>query len=125
MISSTIATLEWAAQVSRAASRMHITGSPVMAPAGRAHAGRALGRLQRVEQDVQRQQHQPQADGDAAEVLDPAARAAAERDHADDEQRRRGGGDVERQQLHDQRRADVGAEQDGQGRDQADERPAP
>ena len=32
MISSTVATLEWAAQVSRAASRMHITGSPVMAP---------------------------------------------------------------------------------------------
>ena len=32
MISSTVATLEWAAQVSAAPSRMHITGSPVMAP---------------------------------------------------------------------------------------------
>ena len=30
MISRTVATLEWAAHVSAAASRMHITGSPVM-----------------------------------------------------------------------------------------------
>ena len=43
-------------------------------------------------------------------------RAAAERHEADDEQHRRGGRDVERQHLHDQRRADVGAEHDGERR---------
>ena len=32
MIRRTIATLEWAAHVSPAASRMHITGSAVIAP---------------------------------------------------------------------------------------------
>ena len=41
MISSTVATLECAAHVSRAASRMHITGSPVMAPS----STRTLGAL--------------------------------------------------------------------------------
>ena len=35
------------------------------------HAGRALGRLQRSEQDMQRQQHLAQPDGDATQVLDP------------------------------------------------------
>ncbi len=41
MINSTVATLEWAAQVRRAASRMHISGSPVMAPS----STRTLGAL--------------------------------------------------------------------------------
>ena len=40
----------------------------------RAHRRRLLGRRQRVEQDVQRQQHQAEADGDAADILDAGAR---------------------------------------------------
>ena len=63
MISSTVATLECAAQVSRAASRMHITGSPVMAPSSTRTLGALSAGCQRVEQDVQRQQHQAEADG--------------------------------------------------------------
>ena len=124
MISSTVATLECAAQVSAAASRMHITGSPVMAPAARARSVR-LGGRERIEQDVQRQQHQAEPDGDATEVLDPAAGAAAEGDDARDEQDRRRRGDVERKKLHDERRPDVGAEHDRQRRHQRRPRPAP
>ena len=47
--------------------------------------------------------------------------AAAEGDEADDEQDRRDGGDIERQDLHDQRGADIGAEHDGERRHQADQ----
>ena len=79
MISSTVATLECAAQVS--AGRDHdaqhrIAGDGVEQ---RAHRRRVLGRRQRVEQDMQREQHQAEADRDASEVLDARARAAAER----------------------------------------------
>ena len=75
MISSTMATLECAAQVSdgREQDAQHgIAGDGVQQ---HAHARRVLGRRQRVEQDVQRQQHQAEPDGDAAEVLDARARA--------------------------------------------------
>ena len=85
------------------------------------HAGCVFGRRQRVEQNMQRQQHQAEADRDAADVLDARARAAAEGDEADDEQDRGHGGDVERQDLDDQRRADIGAEHDRQRRHQADQ----
>ena len=86
-----------------------------------AHARRILGRRQRVEQDMQRQQHQAEPDRDAADVLDARARPAAEGDQADDEQHRRDGGDIERQDLHDQRGADIGAEHDRKRRHQADQ----
>ena len=83
-----------------------------------ADARRILGRCQRIQQDVQRQQHQAEADQDAADVLDPRARAGAEGDEAEDEQNRRDRGDVERQHLDDQRGADIGAEHDGERRHQ-------
>ena len=86
-----------------------------------AHARRVLRRRQRIEQDMQRQQHQAEPDKDAADVLDARARPAAEGDQADDEQHGRHGGDVERQDLHDQRGADIGAEHDGERGHQADE----
>jgi hypothetical protein len=86
-----------------------------------AHAGRVLRRRQGVEQDMQRQQHQAEADRDAADVLDARARAAAEGDEADDEQHRRHRGDVERQDLDDQRGPDIGAEHDRERRNQADQ----
>ncbi len=70
---------------------------------------------------MQRQQHQAEADKDAADVLDARARPAAEGDEADDEQHGRDGGDVERQHLHDQRGADIGAEHDRERGHQADE----
>jgi len=44
---------------------------------------------QRVEQNMQRQQHQAEPDRDAADVLDARASAAAEGDQADDEENRR------------------------------------
>ena len=47
-------------------------------------------------------------------------RGAAEGDEADHEQSRRGRRHIEGQHLHDQRRADVGAEHDGQCRHQPD-----
>ena len=86
-----------------------------------AHARRIFGRRQRVEQDVQRQQHQPEPDRDAADILDARARPGAEGDQADDEQDGGDGGDFERQDLHDQRGADIGAEHDGKRRHQADQ----
>ena len=70
---------------------------------------------------MQRQQHQAEPDRDAADVLDARARAAAEGDQADDKENRRDGGDIEGQDLHDQRGPDIGAEHDGQRRNQADQ----
>ncbi len=74
MISSTTATLECAAQVSAAAIRTQSTGSPVIVGEQRAHRRRVLGGRQRVEQDMQREQHQAKTDRHPAEVAD--ARAA-------------------------------------------------
>ena len=95
-----------------------IAGDRIHEDAG---AGRIFRRRQRIEQDMQRQQHQSEPDRDAADVLDARPRAAAEGDEADDEQHRCDGGDVERQNLHDQRGADVGPEHDRQRRHQADQ----
>ena len=101
---------------------MQSTGSPVIAPMQHAHARRILGRRQRVEQDVQRQQHQAEADRDAAEVLDARARrrcgTRSGRCMNSTGATRR---DVERQHLDDQRGADIGAEHDGERRHQADQ----
>ena len=67
MISSTVATLECAAQVSTAAITTHSSGSPVMAPSSVRTAGACSAGRERVEQDMQREQHQAEADRDAAE----------------------------------------------------------
>ena len=49
------------------------------------------------------------------------ARAAAECDQADDEENRRDGGDVERQDLNNQRGTDIGAEHDCERGHQGDQ----
>ena len=121
MISSTLATLECAAQVRAAASTMHSTGSPVMALSRTTYLRRVLGRRQRVEQDVQREQHQAEPDRDPSEVLDPAPRADAECDQSDDEEHRSDGGDVERQHLDDEGRSDIRPEHDRQRGHQGDQ----
>jgi hypothetical protein len=95
-----------------------IAGDPVQE---HAHARGILGRRHRIEQDMQREQHQAEADRDPAEVLDPGAWPAAECDEADNEQHRRHRCDIERQHLHDQRGADIGAEHDRKRRHQADD----
>jgi hypothetical protein len=86
----------------------------------RPHRRRLFGRRQGVKQDMQRQKRQAEPDGDAAERLGEAAAAGAEGDEPDDEQRRRDCGNIERQELHDQRGADIGAEHDGERGHQAD-----
>ncbi len=86
-----------------------------------AHRRRLLGRRERVDQDMERQQHQAEADRHPAEILDARSRPAAERHQAEHEQDRRDGRDVERQHLDDQRGADIGAQHDRHRGDQADE----
>ena len=81
-----------------------------------AHTGRILGRGQRAEQDMQRQQHQAEADGHAADILDASARPGAEGHQPDDEQRRSRRRDIERKHLNDQRGADIRTEHDCQRR---------
>ena len=127
MISSTVATLECAAQV-RAAPRARctVTGSPVIASSrhdarsGAFSAGASVSSRMCSASSIR-----PSPMRHPAEVLDPAARAAAEGDEPDDEQHRRDGGDVERQHLHDERRSDIRPEHDRQRGHQADQRPRP
>ena len=116
----TTATLEWAAQVSAAA---RITSSigwvdtalrNVRRPAIFSYGSEQIDEL------VQSHQHQTKSDQHAAEVT-RASRRAAEHQHPDQDQRRRNLGDVERQHLHDERGADIGAEHDGKSRHQVDE----
>ena len=121
MISSTLATLECTSPGQIAAEQDAEHGIAGDGVHEHADTRRVLRRRQRIEQDMQRQQHQTEPDKDAADVLDARARPAAEGDQADDEQHRRDGGDVERQDLHDQRGADIGAEHDGERGDEADE----
>jgi hypothetical protein len=87
--------------------------------------GRRFDRGHALHHQVERQQHQPDADadGDPAEVAGAGAAAATEGQHPGQDQRREDGGDVEGERLHDQRRADIGAEHGGEGRRQRD-RPA-
>ena len=72
-----------------------------------------------LEQPGERDQHQAKAYRHAPEIAG-AGRACAKRDHADEKQQRRERGDVEGQDLHDQRRADVCAEHRGERRNQRD-----
>jgi hypothetical protein len=82
--------------------------------------GRVLRRRKAVDQDVQREEGEAEADRDAAEILDAGASPAAERQESDDEQDRRRGRHIEGENLNDQRRADVGAEHDGERGHQRD-----
>ena len=86
-----------------------------------ADARRILGGRQRIQQDVQRQQHQAEADQHAADILDPRARPGAESDEAEDEENGRDRGDVEREHLNNERGADIGAQHDGKCRHEADQ----
>src|SRR5690606_28012855 len=81
------------------------------------HRG-VLGQRQRVEQAVQRKQHQPQTDGGPAEIPYPGAVAPFEGEDTTDQQNGRDGRGIERQQLNDERRAYVGAQHDRQRRRQ-------
>ena len=63
---------------------------------------------------MQRKQHQPDPDRYAAKILKASPLAAPEREDADGDQHRKDNGHVERQDLDDQRRADIGAEHDGE-----------
>ena len=120
MTSSTTAALEWAAQVSAAAIRTQSTGSLVIA----ASSARTLGAFSAGASVSSRmcrdKQHQADADRDAPEsrVRRPPPRLNA--DDTNQEQDRRHRGDVERQRLDDERRADIGAEHDGQRRHEID-----
>ena len=70
---------------------------------------------------MQGEQRQAEPDGDPAERLGQAAATGAESEEPDDEQHRRDRRNVERQQLHDQCCADIGAEHDGERGHQADD----
>ena len=70
---------------------------------------------------MQRQQHQAETDRDSAYVLDPRLRAAAKRHQPENEKDRGGRGDVEGQDLNDQRGPEIGAEHDRKRRDQTDQ----
>ena len=75
---------------------------------------------EQIDELVQGHQHQAKPDQHATEVT-RAGRGAAEHQQADQDQRRGNLGDVERQHLHDQRGADIGAEHDGKRGHQIDE----
>jgi len=69
---------------------------------------------------AEREQHQPEAYGNPAEVLCPAVARGAEDDDPDQDEQRRHRGDVKSQDLGNQRAADVGTEHDGKRRPQID-----
>ena len=83
-------------------------------------ARHVLVRREQVDKLMQGHQHQAKPDQHATEVT-RAGRGAAEHQHADQDERRGNLGDVERQHLHDERGADIGAEHDGKGGNQIDE----
>ena len=85
MTRRTLATLECTSQVTSGADENAEHGIAGDGIQDDADAGRVFGGCQRVEQDMQRQQHQAEADRDAADVLDPRPRAAAEGDEAQHE----------------------------------------
>ena len=70
---------------------------------------------------VQRHEHEAEADRDAPEVARAGRAAPAEHQDAGQHQDRRRLGDVEGQQLHDQRGADIGAEHGRERGDQIDQ----
>jgi hypothetical protein len=79
-----------------------------------------LERFKQGEHLVEREDHQAEADEDAAEVVQHGAAVAAEEQDAEEDQGRREQRDVEGQDGDDERGADIGAEHDGHGGDEAD-----
>jgi len=86
-----------------------------------ANAWRILRRRKRIEQDMERQQHQAQADRDAPEILEAGARPAAEGNQTQNKKDRRNGCYIEREHLNNQRGADIGAQHDRKRRHRTDE----
>jgi hypothetical protein len=86
----------------------------------KAQAWRVLVWRDQGQQLLQREEHQPETDRHPADVTRARSKAAAEQDDADQHEQRRDPADVEGQQLHDQGRADIGAQHDRQGRNQID-----
>ncbi len=82
---------------------------------------RVLVARHQVEELAQRQQHQAETDEHAAEVVAAGARVPPEHQKADQDQRRRDQHHVERQHLHDQRGADIGAEHHRERRHEIDQ----
>ncbi len=70
------------------------------------------------QQQLQREQHQPEPDKDPAEIAGARLQALAEQDDADQHEERRDPPHVERHDLHDQGRAEIGAEHDRERRHQ-------
>jgi hypothetical protein len=85
------------------------------------HALRLFRRGKGVQQNVKRQQHQPEADRHAAKILDAGAWSSAECQQADDEQYRCGRRDVEREKLDDERRSNIRTKHDREGGNQRHE----
>ena len=83
-----------------------------------AQARDILVRRDDLEELGQRDEHEPEPDGDAADVAAPGA-SRPEHRHPRQQEQRRQPRHVERQGLHDQRRADVGPEHH---RERGDER---
>src|SRR3981081_3165709 len=122
MTRRTLATLECTAQVMMAPMTMQRTGSPVMAfmktrTPGAFSAG---ARVSSTICSASSIRPRPMATRPRSLMREPArprgvrggARAAAEGDQAEDEKNGRCGSDIERQDLDDQRGADIGAEHD-------------
>ena len=122
IVSNTTATLECAAQVMAArddhVDHRHRCDHAEQQPQARDILVRREDRQKLCERD----QDQPEADPDPPEIPGAGDAAAAEHDHPDQDEERRHPRDVERQNLHDQGRADIGAEHRGQPR--APDRPA-
>jgi hypothetical protein len=70
---------------------------------------------------LQREQHEPQADGHAPDLADLAVAAREEEHHAEEDEQRREPGEVEREELRDERGAHVGAEHDRERHRQPDQ----
>ena len=121
MISSTLATLECTAQVTTAPITMQSTGSPVMAfmntrMPGAFSAGASVSIRICSASSIR---PRPMKTRPTSLIRERAPTRKATRPMRN----RTGasGGDVERQDLHDQRGADIGAEHDRERRDQADQ----
>ena len=89
MINNTTATLECAAQVNAAASRMSISGSVVTAPSSIRKLGTSSKGMIIEKQVLKRDQHQTKPDPHPAEVARAGHRAAPEHEHADQDQQER------------------------------------
>jgi hypothetical protein len=79
---------------------------------------RILEQSDEIEQLMQRHQHQAEPDCYPPKIAGARDLAPAEHQHAEQDQRRRGRREIKREELNDQRRADIGPEHHGEGRHQ-------